>query len=434
MTQSLMTYSIIRPEDLPNIIANPDEDILADPSHPDHAAHVVRKAEIDEYLDHAMPATWAKLKGSERRTHIYDTLKFFWRNKGTLLRVRFNMCSDPYYDITRLVEQGMNNIGIEISVYGQPVTKATHGKAALNCSNHGSYFDFLYIGTAVRALMTGMSRIKKFPYVGNVGGKLNMFFVPRVQDIVKGRANDIVKLLGLTFETKMVPDRETGEPVERKFIAGDGMDRLREYTHEGIRSRLEAGHNVIFFPEGTQGPLHSLADYKDPAFRSFFDENGKAKPGMVVQPVHIDLVKVGNTNIPPRRWASKRAVLTQFGRDEVYQGGQLGFLHSYVLPQKPHYKTGNRGEFIIEFGDVLEPSMFERPASNGRTAQENSAIALADAAARWTLDRVRNPLRTRPEFATMTPYKRISHDPDRVVDPGAIQRLDRKAARASLGL
>ena len=143
-------------------------------------------------------------------------------------------------------------IGIDLQVRGQPAA----GKPLLIVANHASYLDITVLGALIRGSFVAKAEIAKWPFFG---------------------------LLAKLQRTVFIERRSAHAAKHRDEIA----------------RRLEAGDDLILFPEGTSSDGNRILPFKSALF-SVAERELDGKP-LAVQPVSVAYLKLDGLPIG-REW------------------------------------------------------------------------------------------------------------------------------------
>ena len=132
-------------------------------------------------------------------------------------------------------------MGVEVRVVGAEA-KGTAGRSVVFASNHSSWLDVLVVGGALEACFVAKAEVGTWPLVRTVARLGRTVFVSR-------RARDT------------------------------GRER------DAMRERLDAGDNLILFPEGTSSDGSRVLPFRSSFFSVVEERAGSARP--MIQPVSV---------------------------------------------------------------------------------------------------------------------------------------------------
>jgi 1-acyl-sn-glycerol-3-phosphate acyltransferase len=165
--------------------------------------------------------------------------------------------------LARLYWAGVCHLmGLRVRVIGRPA-RALDGRPVVFACNHSSWLDILALGGTLEACFIAKEQVGRWPVIRTVAR------------------------LGRTV-----------------FITRRASETRRE--RDSMRARLEAGDNLILFPEGTSSDGSRVLSFRS-AFFSAVEESGAGSARPLVQPVSIvydqlDGLPMGRYSRPISAW------------------------------------------------------------------------------------------------------------------------------------
>ncbi len=169
-------------------------------------------------------------------------------------------------------------LGAKVNVIGTP--QGGKGKPVMYLPNHVSYADALVLmGQLDTARITAAADIAKWPLIGQIAKRQNVTFITQARG------------------SKLTDD-------EKKALVKKTCDDLQE--------TLDAGTNVILFPEGTMSEGISVSRFSPGTFNLYFNEKGEPKDDVVTQPVVLEVKSVGGEPVEPGVSSPLREIYAQY--------------------------------------------------------------------------------------------------------------------------
>lgn len=228
-------------------------------------------------------------------------------------------------------------MGVRVRVIGTPAPR-TGGRAVVFASNHSSWLDVLVLGGTLEACFVAKSEVGRWPVIRTVARLGRTVFVSR-------RAS------------------QTGR------------------ERDGMRARLDAGDNLILFPEGTSSDGSRVLPFRS-AFFSIVEERGSggeaAQP--LIQPVSVvyDLLAglpMGRANRAISAWYGDMDLGSHFWRLARYRG-----LRATVLLHAPIDPAGFASR------KALSQAVWQSVAEGAATLRQNRPALPAPAPAMPVVD------------------------------------------------
>lgn len=184
-------------------------------------------------------------------------VRFGWRSRKRIPRFYHRIC-------TRL-------LGFNVVQRGRPVSTAG---PVLYVSNHSSYLDITILGSVLEASFIAKEEVKSWPFFG---------LLARLQQSVF---------------------------VDRRLVTVDAQ-------RAALQARLEAGDNLILFPEGTSSDGNRTLPFKSALFAVAAIESGGQK--LTVQPISVtctalDGIPLGRTWRDVYAWYGETGLLSHLWR------------------------------------------------------------------------------------------------------------------------
>ena len=221
-------------------------------------------------------------------------------------------------------------LGLRVRVIGRPARP--DGRPVVFASNHSSWLDILALGGVLEACFIAKEEVGRWPVIRTVAR------------------------LGRTV-----------------FVSRRPADTGRE--RNAMRDRLDAGDNLILFPEGTSSDGSRVLP-----FRSVFFSVAEAQPGRscpLIQPVSIVYdqlggLPIGRASRPVFAWYGDMDLASHFWRLAQHRGLRATvLLHAPVDPGRLCVPQGAGPGGVADGGRgggdaSAEPAGAARPAPSGR--------------------------------------------------------------------
>ena len=227
-------------------------------------------------------------------------------------------------------------LGLQVRVVGQPARGG--GRPVVFASNHSSWLDILALGGVLEACFIAKEEVGRWPVIRTVAR------------------------LGRTV-----------------FVTRRPADTGRE--RNAMRDRLDAGDNLILFPEGTSSDGSRVLP-----FRSVFFSVAEAQPGRVcplIQPVSIVYdqlggLPIGRASRPVFAWYGDMDLASHFWRLAQHRGLRATvLLHAPVDPAAyPSRKALSQAvwQTVAEGAAALRQNRPVRPALHPAAAEDTPPI------------------------------------------------------------
>lgn len=233
----------------------------------------------------------------------------------------------PKIVFARLYWAGMCKLmGLEVRVIGIPAQRLD-GRAVVFASNHSSWLDILALGGVLDACFVAKSEVGRWPVVSTVARLGRTVFVSR---------------------------RATTTGRER----------------DDMRGRLDAGDNLILFPEGTSSDGSRVLPFRS-AFFSIVEDRSTAQP--LIQPVSVVYDQLAG--LPMGR--ASRPIFAWYGDMELgshfWQLAQHRGLRATVLLHPPVDPAAYPSR------KALSQAVWQTVAEGAATLRQNRPVAAAPA-------------------------------------------------------
>lgn len=256
----------------------------------------------------------------------------------TATRLRFANEAKADKIMTKFSQKVIKKLGVTVNVHGVPANQ--DGTQTIFMANHLSSFDYLLFRSQFKCSPVASDFAKQFPIVNKIADRINTVYIPQPK-------------------RKLTPEE---------------MDELREETRAKVGDALNAGNDVVLFPEGKMGPGTYLSKFKPTIFGLFNKEGQPQNTHIAVQPVSLNISSVqgqeivkGEPNTLRDNYAVyERASLTKKG-NVAFNAGYLGALKFFKVPvsmTRMIFNNMKKGGTVVDitYHEPMRPEHFENHA------------------------------------------------------------------------
>ncbi len=216
-------------------------------------------------------------------------------------------------------------LGIKTRTIGTQAQRLD-GRPVVFASNHSSWVDVLILGGVLKACFIAKADVARWPIIGTIARLGRTVYVSR---------------------------RATSTGRER----------------DDMRGRLEAGDNLILFPEGTSSDGSRVLPFRSAFFSVVEDQPGLRRP--LIQPVSIVYdqlsgLPMGRATRPVFAWYGDMDLASHFWRLAQYRGLRASvLLHTPIDPA--HYASRKE----------LSAAVWQTVAEGAATLRQNRPVRIA---------------------------------------------------------